>query len=149
MKFRDFVAGASFRAGPREVGEAEIIEFARRYDAQPFHIDPQAAAATRWGGLIASGWMTCAIAMELAVGSLLAGSESIGSPGVEKLRWERPVRGGDRLTLTVDVLDTRISSAGSTGIVRWRWALYNQRGERVLSMRATSFFDVGGSASSE
>ncbi|HUY83613.1 MAG TPA: MaoC family dehydratase [Steroidobacteraceae bacterium] len=147
MKFKDFVAGASFRAGPRAVGEQEIVEFARRYDPQPFHVDRQAAAATRWGGLIASGWMTCAIAMELAVGSVLAGSDSIGSPGVEELRWERPVRGGDRLALTVNVLDTRVSSAGSTGIVRWRWEMYNQRGERVLSMLATSLFDAGGPAS--
>jgi acyl dehydratase len=92
--------------------------------------------------LIASGWMTCAIAMELAVGGVLVDSDSFGSPGVEALRWERPVRPGDRLSLTVTVLEKRVSSAGATGIVRWRWELENQRAERVLSMTATSFFDV-------
>ncbi len=143
MRFQDIVAGAVHRAGPREVGEAEIVAFARRYDPQPFHVDPAAAAATRWGGLIASGWMTCAIAMELAVGGVLAGSDSFGSPGVEALRWERPVRPGDQLSLTVTVLEKRVASGGGTGIVRWRWELENQRAERVLSMTATSFFDAG------
>jgi acyl dehydratase len=143
MKFQDIVVGAVHRAGPRAVGEAEIVEFARRYDPQAFHVDPAAAAATRWRGLIASGWMTCAIAMELAVGSVLVDSDSFGSPGVEALRWERPVRPGDQLSLTVTVLEKRVSAAGATGIVRWQWALENQRAERVLSMTATSFFDVG------
>ncbi len=143
MKFQDIVVGAVHRSGPREVGEAEIVAFARRYDPQPFHVDPAAAAATRWRGLIASGWMTCAIAMELAVGSVLVDSDSFGSPGVEALRWERPVRPGDRLSLAVTVLEKRVSGAGDTGIVRWRWDLENQRAERVLSMTATSFFDVG------
>ncbi len=143
MKFQDIVVGAVHRAGPRAVGEAEIVEFARRDDPQAFHVDPAAAAATRWRGLIASGWMTCAIAMELAVGSVLVDSDSFGSPGVEALRWERPVRPGDQLSLTVTVLEKRVSSAGATGIVRWQWALENQRAERVLSMTATSFFDVG------
>ncbi len=146
MKFQDIVVGAVHRSGPREVGETEIVEFARRYDPQPFHVDPAAAAATRWRGLIASGWMTCAIAMELAVGSVLVDSDSFGSPGVEALRWERPVRPGDRLSLVVTVLERRVSSAGGTGIVRWRWELENQRAERVLSMTATSFFDVGAEA---
>lgn len=142
MKFRDFVAGARFQSNPREVREEEIVEFARRYDPQPFHIDRERAAATRWGGLIASGWMTCAVAMELAVALVLEGSESIGSPGVEDLRWERPVRPGDRLRLTVTVLDSRISSSGKVGIVRWQWELHNQHEERVLRLTAASFFDA-------
>jgi len=142
MKFRDFVAGARFQAGPREIGKAEIIEFARRYDPQPFHVDPERAAASRWGGLIASGWLTCAIAMQLAVEGILAGSESIGSPGIDELRWEKPVRPGDRLVLSATVLESRVSSSGNTGIVRWRWELHNQKDERVLSLLASSFFEV-------
>ncbi|HUX72298.1 MAG TPA: MaoC family dehydratase [Steroidobacteraceae bacterium] len=142
MKFRDFVAEARFLAGPREVGEEEMIEFARRYDPQPFHVDPERAAASRWGGLIASGWLTCAIAMQLAVEGILAGSESIGSPGIDELRWEKPVRPGDRLILSVTVLESRVSSSGKTGIVRWRWELHNQREERVLSLLASSFFEM-------
>lgn len=142
MRFRDLVAGARFETAARRVTEAEIVEFARRYDPQPFHVDREKAAASRWGGLISSGWMTCAIAMELAVEHVLAGSESIGSPGVDELRWERPVRPGDELRLTVTVLESRVSSAGTTGIVRWRWELHNQRGERVLGLTAASFFEV-------
>jgi acyl dehydratase len=142
MLFEQFVPGAVFHAGPREVGEAEIIEFARRYDPQPFHIDPARAAASRWGGLIASGWLTCAIAMDLAVRHLLEGSGSFGSPGLDQLRWEKPVRPGDRLRLTVTVLESRISSSGDVGIVRWGWELCNQDAVRVMSLTATSFFEV-------
>ncbi|HVC02682.1 MAG TPA: MaoC family dehydratase [Steroidobacteraceae bacterium] len=142
MRFRDFVAGAHFQSAHRDVGKDEIIAFARRYDPQPFHVDPAAAAASRWGGLIASGWLTCAVAMELAVTSVLTGSESIGSPGVDELRWQRPVRPGDRLRLSLTVLDSRVASSGETGIVRWHWELHNQRDERVLELTAVSFFDL-------
>lgn len=142
MKFQEFVPGAVFRAGPRDVSEAEIVEFARRYDPQPFHVDRAIAEAGRWGGLISSGWMTCCIAMELAVQNLLDGSGSFGSPGVEQVQWERPVRPGDRLTLVVTVLESRLSSSKRVGIVRWRWELHSQAAERVLSMVATSLFEV-------
>lgn len=143
MRFADFIPGASFHAGPREVTEEEIVEFAARYDRQPFHTDRASAAASRWGGLIASGWMTCAISMELATGDLLKGSGSIGSPGIDELQWEKPVRPGDILNLRVTVLESRISSSGTTGIVRWRWELHNQGGIRVLHLIATSLFDLG------
>ena len=142
MKFQDFVPNRVFRAGPREVGEEEIVEFARRYDPQPFHVDRAKASAGRWGGLISSGWMTCSIAMELAVHNLLDGSNSIGSPGVEQVQWEKPVRPGDRLTLLVTVLESRVSSSKRTGIVRWRWELYSQADVRVLSLVATSLFEI-------
>ncbi len=141
-KFEQFVPGAVFRAGPREVGEAEIIEFARRYYPQPFHVDRDLARAGRWGGLISSGWMTCSIAMELAVHHVLDGSGSIGSPGVEELKWEKPVRPGDRLSLVVTVLESRLSSSKQTGIVRWRWELFTQADVRVLSLIATSLFEL-------
>ena len=146
MRFEHLVAGTTLRAGPRAVTEDEIVEFARRYDPQPFHTDRAWANASRWGGLIASGWMTCGIAMELAVRHVLDGSESIGSPGLEELRWEKPVRPGDALTLTVTVLESKRSGSGRTGVVRWRWELHNQHGERVLSLVATSLFDVSGAA---
>ena len=142
MTFEDFAPGAVFTAGPRRVSEEEIVEFARRYDPQPFHVDAAAARAGRWGGLIGSGWMTCGIAMELAVRSILQGSDSIGSPGVDQLQWENPVRAGDELSLTVTVLESRIASSGAMGIVRWRWELHNQRTERVLNLVAASFFQV-------
>ena len=148
MKFTDFTPGAVFEAGPRVVGEAEIIEFARRYDPQPFHIDPTGAAATRWGGIIASGWLTCCIAMEMTVTSHMAGSDSIGSPGIEQLQWEKPVRPGDALHLRTTVLESRVSSSGKLGIVRWRWELTNQHAVRVLHLIATSFFDIVPTAAS-
>jgi acyl dehydratase len=144
MKFEQLTAGAVFRAGEHEVTEEEIIDFARRYDPQPFHIDRALAAASRWGGVISSGWMTCGIAMRLAVDHLFEGSNSIGSPGVEQLQWENPVRPGDRLRLCATVLESRISSSGKVGIVRWRWELTNQSGARVLNLVATSFFDAPG-----
>lgn len=142
MQFADFKAGSVLHAGPRHVDEQEIIEFARRYDPQPFHVDRELAARTRWRGLIASGWMTCGIAMELAVRHVLDGSDSIGSPGLDEIRWENPVRPGDALSLTLTVLESRMSSSGTTGVLRWRWELHNQAGARVLSLLATSLFDV-------
>ncbi len=142
MRFAQLIPGAVITAGPREVSEAEIVDFARRYDPQPFHVDRERAAASRWGGLIGSGWLTCGIAMDLAVRHILEGSESVGSPGLDELRWENPVRPGDSLSLTVTVLDSRVSASGRTGVVRWRWELHNQRAERTLSLIATSLFDV-------
>jgi acyl dehydratase len=142
MRFSDFAAGAVFRAGPREVTEEEIIHFAQRYDPQPFHVDPEEAAGTRWGGLISSGWLTCAIAMELAVRHVLAGSGSIGSPGLEIVQWEKPVRPGDCLRLCITVLESRVSSSGTVGVVRWRWELTNQNDVRVLNLISTSLFDL-------
>jgi acyl dehydratase len=146
VKFDDLTPGMTFRAGPRQVTLEEIVEFARRYDPQPFHTDPQAAKASRWGGVISSGWLTCCIAMELAARHVFKDSGSIGSPGVDELRWEKPVRPDDRLDLSVTVLEKRISSSGTTGIVRWRWELFNQDGVRVLSLLASSFFEVSGVA---
>ena len=146
MKFIDITPGRVIELGPRAVTEAEIIEFARRYDPQYFHVDPARAAASRWRGLIASGWMTASIAMELVVPGILEGSGSIGSPGVDKLEWLHPVRPGDELRLKVTVLDAHVSKSGSTGVVRWEWQLDNQKDIAVLRMVATSLFDMGAAA---
>jgi acyl dehydratase len=140
MKFSELTEGLVIESEEREVTEAEIIEFAKRYDPQPFHIDPAFAKASRWGGLIASGWMTCSMAMDLVVRRVLADSESIGSPGVEQLEWLRPVRPGDRLRVTATVLEHRISKSGGTGVVRWRWEMRNQNEVIVLRLTATSLF---------
>src|SRR5581483_11631745 len=103
-RFAQLVVGATFDGGRRSVDEPEIIEFASRYDPQWFHTDPTRARESRWGGLIASGWMTCGIAMQLAVTNVLSDSESIGSPGVEQIKWPHPVRPGDELRLRMEVL---------------------------------------------
>jgi acyl dehydratase len=142
MRFAAIAPGMVIEAGPRTVTEAEIIEFASRYDAQWFHTDPKRAADGRWKGLIASGWHSGAIMMQIAVDAILRDSESFGSPGIEQLEWLKPVRPGDSLKLRVLVLETRRSSSGQTGIVRWRWELLNQGDLTVMSLIATSLFAV-------
>jgi acyl dehydratase len=140
MRFADIKPGMVINGGRRAVSKSEIIEFAKRYDPQWFHTDPARAQQSRWKGLISSGWLTCSIAMELAVKSVLGDSESIGSPGVEQLKWLNPVRPGDELELRIEVMDTRTSRSGSVGIVKWRWTLTTQSGVPVLEMVATSLF---------
>jgi len=142
MQFAQIQAGMVINGGRRAVTEAEIVEFATRYDPQWFHTDPVRAQQSRWKGLISSGWMTCSIAMDLAVKSVLGDSESIGSPGIEQLQWLNPVRPGDELELRIEVLETRLSRSGSVGIVKWRWVLTNQAGVAVLDLVATSLFQV-------
>jgi acyl dehydratase len=141
-RFAQLVAGSTFDGGRRVVGESEIIEFASRYDPQWFHTDPARARESRWGGLIGSGWMTCAIAMQLAVTTVLRDSESIGSPGVEQIKWPHPVRPGDELRLRMEVLESRVSRSGTVGVVRWRWLLINQADTTVLDLVATSLFEI-------
>ncbi len=142
MNFADFSVGQVLRAGPRVVDEAEIIGFARRYDPQPFHTEPQSAPARHWGGVIASGWLTCSIAMEMAVNAWLLDSDMLAAPGIDQLRWHRPVRPGDALSLTVTILGKRLAATGTRGVVTWRWELHNQLGERVLHIDAPCLFRV-------
>jgi acyl dehydratase len=142
MRFEQIQTGTTINGGRRGVTEAEIIEFAKRYDPQWFHVDPVRAQNSRWKGLIASGWMTCSIAMELAVKSVLGDSESIGSPGIEQLKWLNPVRPGDELELRIEVMETRLSRSGCVGIVKWRWVLTTQAGVPVLDLIATSLFQI-------
>jgi acyl dehydratase len=141
MKFADFHAGQVIEAGPYVLTEAELLQFARAYDPQWFHTDPEAAAESPFGGLIASGWHTCSIAMRLVVEAALAGSESFASPGLEHVRWPNPVRPGDALKLVADVIEVRRSEKRPTlGILRWRWRLFNQRELMVLDVEVTSLF---------
>jgi acyl dehydratase len=142
MKFAEFKPEMQIECGSHLVTEDEILSFAKKYDPQWFHVDMPRAQAGRWNGLIASGWMTCCIAMDLVVRAVLEGSESFGSPGVEELRWENPVRPGDRLHVTVSVLESRVSSSGRTGVVRWRWEVHAQPQQRVLTLIATTLFDI-------
>jgi len=145
MKFAQFHAGQVIEAGPYLVGEAEQRQFAGAYDPQWFHTDPVAAATGRFGGLIASGWHTCAIAMRLVADAALAGSESFASPGVAHLRWPHPVRPGDRLRLVATVTEARRSSKRpELGILNWRWQLFNDQDREVLDLQATSLFDLSG-----
>lgn len=143
MKFADFHAGQVIEAGPYVLTEAELLQFARAYDPQWFHTDAEAAAESPFGGLIASGWHTCSIAMRLVVEAALAGSESFASPGLEHVRWPNPVRPGDALRLVADVIEVRRSEKRPTlGILRWRWRLFNQRELMVLDTEVTSLFKL-------
>jgi acyl dehydratase len=141
VKFADFFAGQVIEAGPYEVTEDELVAFARQWDPQWFHTDAQAAAKGVFGGLIASGWHTCTIAMRLVVQAALDGSESLASPGLGHVRWPNPVRPGDRLRLRAEVLDVLHDAARPRlGKVRWRWQLFNQRSAEVLDVEAVSLF---------
>jgi len=137
--FEDYLPGTTTELGSIRVDEAEVVEFAQRYDPQPFHVDHEAAAAGPFGGLIASGWHTCALMMRLLVEQYLSPVSSLGSPGVDELRWLRPVRPGDELVLRTTVEDARRSaSKPDRGIVRTRVELVDQEGRQVLRLLATN-----------
>lgn len=143
MKFAEFHAGQVIEAGPYLLGEEELLQFARAYDPQWFHVDAEAAAGGRFSGLIASGWQTCGIAMKLVVEAALAGSESFASPGLAYVRWRHPVRAGDALSVRATVIEVRRAESRPTlGILRWRWQLYNAGHVEVLDLEATSLFDL-------
>ena len=143
MKFAEFHAGQVIEAGPYVLGEDELVDFATGYDPQWFHADREKAKASRFGGLIASGWHTCAIAMRLVVDTALVGSESFASPGLAYVKWPNPVKPGDSLTLKATVIETRRAKSQPTlGILRWRCQLFDAQGLEVLDLEATSLFDL-------
>ncbi len=143
MKFAAFKEGMVITHPPVVVGEEEMLAFSKRYDPQWFHTDPQRAQEGRWEGLIGSGWMTCALAMRMLVDVALHDSEVFGSPGVEDLRWLKPVRPGDALRMETTVLSVRRSSSRpELGILKWTWRLFDQHDEAVLELTATSLFDL-------
>lgn len=127
--------------GRHTFSEEEILAFGRQYDPQPFHTDPAAAQRTVFGGVIASGWQTCAVAMRLMVENYVGKTVSMGSPGVENIRWLKPVRPGDTLTYTRTVTETRASmTRKGVGLVKHRYEAINQAGEVVLTMEGWGMF---------
>ncbi|MBE7438975.1 MAG: MaoC family dehydratase [Spirochaetales bacterium] len=137
--FEDFQIGQEIELGGYTVTEAEIIEFARKYDPQPFHLSHEGGAKSHFGGLIASGWHTASICMRLYVDSILNASSSMGSPGVDELRWKRPVRPGDTLSGKFTLLETRPFRAG-IGLIRGRAELRNQEGKVVMTFIGQGMF---------
>lgn len=136
----DFAVGNAFDLGAITVSEAEIVEFARRFDPQPFHIDPAAAAQSVYGGVIASGWHTCALLMRLLVEGLLRATDTLGSPGVDTLRWLRPLRPGDTLRGRAVVAAVRPSeSKPDRGVLTLHLEAYNQAGDLLLAMDGVNF----------
>ena len=133
----DLVPGETVEFGDMLMTEEEIVAFARAYDPQPFHIDREAAAASMFGGLIASGWHSAAVAMRMCVDHFLSPEASLGSPGVDELRWLKPVRPGDRLRLRVTTLDVTPSrSKPDRGVSRHRMEMLNQSDDVVMSFVA-------------
>jgi acyl dehydratase len=135
----DYEPGAVYTYGPVDVSEADIVDFARRYDPQAIHIDSDWARTGPFGGLIASGWHTTSLIMRLIVDNYLPTVASLGSPGVDELRWLLPVRPGDALRVRITVLDVRTSkSKPDRGILTSGLEVLNQRDEAVLTLRAVN-----------
>jgi acyl dehydratase len=133
--WEDFVVGEVIALGSCPITEADVLSFARKYDPQPFHTDPEAARRSIFGGLIASGWHTCALLMRLSVDAAQRdGATGTGSPGLDSCRWLKPVRPGDMLTGRTEVLEAWPSRSKPIGFIRRRNELINQRGEVVLSV---------------
>jgi acyl dehydratase len=139
--FEDFYPGQEIDLGTRAVSEQEIIAFARAYDPQPIHVDHAAAAASIYGGVIASGWHTCSMMMRMVVDGVLGEASSMGSPGLDSVRWMRPVRAGD--TLHVRYLTSAVKASASRpdrGVVWSKWVATNQHGEQVCTVEGMSMF---------
>lgn len=137
----DFHDGQIIDLGSCTVSREEIIAFASQYDPQPFHTDEEAAKESIYGGLIASGWHTVALFMRLLVDGLLSRAASMGSPGVDEVRWLKPVRPGDTLRARCVVLAVVPSrSKPDRGILRTSYEMFNQSGEQVLSIKGIGMF---------
>ena len=139
--WEDFKIGERAELGRHTFTEAEIVAFGERYDPQPFHTQPEKAKQSVFGGLIASGWQTCAVGMRLMVEGTINQTVSLGSPGIDNIRWLKPVRAGDTLAYSRIVLASRASATRKgVGLVKHRWEAVNQRGELVLTMEGWGMF---------
>jgi acyl dehydratase len=139
--FEDFEPGQDIDLGTRTVTEDEIVAFARAFDPQPFHVDRAAAAASIYGGVIASGWHTCSMMMRMVVDGLMNRAASMGSPGLEDVRWLAPVRAGD--TLNVRYRTTQVKASASKpdrGVVWSKWVAINQHGDTVCTVEGMGMF---------
>jgi acyl dehydratase len=138
--FEDYITGVVHEFGGVEVVEDEMIAFARRFDPQPFHTDPDAAKESIFGGLIASGWFTASLIMRLLVDNYVSRVASLGSPGVDELRWLKPVRAGDTLSARITVLETQRSrSKPDRGFIRTFIEVLNQNRDLVMTIKSVGF----------
>jgi acyl dehydratase len=139
--WEDFKVGEVEQIGGKKVERDEVIAFAKQFDPQPFHVDESAAKASMYGGLIASGWHTCAMVMRMMCDAYMLQSASVGSPGIDNLKWLKPVRPGDTLRAQRTTLESRTSkSRPEIGIVSNLWEVFNQEGEMVMSMQGYGMF---------
>jgi acyl dehydratase len=137
--FEDYIPGFIHEFGSIAAEEDEMIAFARRFDPQPFHTDPVAAKKSIFGGLIASGWYTAGLMMRLYVDHYLSHVASLSSPGVDELRWTKPVRPGDAISIRITISETRRStSKPDRGIVHSYIEVLNQKGEKVMSVKGVN-----------
>ena len=141
IHFEDFKPGLFAEYGPRLVTREEILAFAAEFDPQPMHLDEDAARETLLGGLSASGWHTCGLMMRMMCDGFLLNSSSMGANAVEEVRWLKPVRPGDRLTLRVSVLETRASKTKpEMGFVTTLMEMINQDATRVMWLKSPLIF---------
>ena len=141
--FDDYALGSTYECGSVSIDQASIVAFAKEFDPQPFHVDPAAAAAGPYGGLIASGWHTAALVMRLLVENYLAAESSLGSAGLDELRWPHPVRPGDTLRVRATVVESRRSlSKPDRGIVKTVVEATNSGGATVMRATAINFMLV-------
>ena len=139
--WEDLEPGSSRELGSVSPTKEQILAFASQFDPQPFHLDEEAAQASVFGSLCASGWHTCAMAMRLMVDNFLSEAASLGSPGLESLKWLKPVFPGDALTLRHTTLERRpMASRADVGLVRTVWEMHNQHGDKVLHMEGYGMF---------
>jgi acyl dehydratase len=143
LSYEDMEVGKSYEVGSHTFTRDEIVRFAEQFDPQPFHVSDTGAAASPYGTLIASGWHTCSVMMGMLVRNVLAGSTSMGSPGIDDLRWLKPVRVGDTIRMMNSVLDKRVSaSKPDRGVVSTEWQGFNQNGELVITVRSKAIFGL-------
>ncbi|RZL11866.1 MAG: MaoC family dehydratase [Rubrivivax sp.] len=139
--WEDLTTDLQLSFGPKRVDRDEVIDFARQFDPQPFHLSEEAGKASLFGGLAASGWHTCGMVMKLMCDGFILDSSSLGSPGLENLKWLKPVMVGDELTARLTVLDRRpMKSRADVGLTRSLWEALNQRGEVVLTIDSWAMF---------
>ena len=139
--WEDMAVGQVRELGHITPTREEVIAFATQFDPQPFHLDDEAAKASVFGALSASGWHTCAMAMRLMVTGFLHETSSLGSPGLENIKWLKPVFPGDTLRLQSTVLETKpMSKRHDVGMTRNLWEMFNQHGDKVLHMEGWGMF---------
>ncbi len=143
ISYEDLVVGSTVEVGSYTFEPDDIKAFAQRYDPQPFHLDEEAAKASPFGGLVASGWHTCSVFMSLLIKKLGPDSTSMGSPGIDSIRWLKPVRAGDTITMHQKIHDKRVSeSKPDRGIVSTEWIGINGSGETVITVHSKVIFGL-------
>jgi len=139
--WEDLQVGQVRQLGQIKPTREDIIAFAKQFDPQPFHLDDEAAKASAFGALCASGWHTCALAMRLMVTEFLCHTSSMGSPGLENIKWLKPVFPDDELRLQTTVLETKpMGKRPDIGMTRNLWEMFNQHGDKVLHMEGWGMF---------